>query len=427
MLSTLSLLTSLTLTFAQDDMDVPDGFAALCGGMENIIKWENVPHDWRYDKERREQEGQAYLNECCDSFTDAEKMFPTIPNCCEGNGVTANSGKRMYANKDWWYWYSDWKQVIADGDLTSEALDNDGTTMGICAESQWGGKRLGDLIIYTDDVETVEDRCRKACAFKYTTEEDTRLRCTYFSFSEEEKSCLLFSGCGWDFNTATTWTIPAENGVTYSAANMKTHRVINIYPAGFKPFDLREFNEPPVCIWVPDSGDKKVEVMIETEMNDAAVCIRDGSDLGIGRNAAVGNVETCNDGKLEACFTAASDRDENKDFFFMIYCEGSCEATDIDLWLRIRTSRVGWDYGKTSTQDDIEMWCEMEKGSTSTYVNRKGQTIEMDDYTWPSALLPRKPDKDPFNIQHRYRSGAIGVQTSWVVALVSVAAVFLGM
>merc|ERR1711879_508556 len=101
--------------------------------------------------------------------------------------------------------------------------------------------------------------------------------------------------------------------------------------------------------------------------------IRDGSDLGMGRNSDVGNVETCNEGRLEACFTAAAKKDEQngepqKDFFFMIYCEGSCEASDVDLWLRIRTSRIDWKAGKTDTEDDIEMWCEMEKGSTSEYL-----------------------------------------------------------
>lgn len=413
MLLTLSLLTALALVSAQV-MNAPPGFVDICKGEDNIIKWVNVPHDWAYDPDNAD---------CCEwkDVPEYPMTFPEVPNCCEGDGAAVDQGDRSYAFKDWWYWQSDWRQKIANGDLESElAAGGDGA----CNRAD----KLLDAITFCDpdtdvgcdDSKTVEDKCRQACAFKYSTEDDTRWRCNYFSFSEEDRTCLLFAECGWPF---------IEDGDIdgVSTAGMETHRVINIYPVGFKPFDLREFNEPPVCIWVPNSGDKKVEVMIETEMNDAAVCIRDGSDLGIGRNADVGNVETCNDGKLEACFTAASDRDQNEDFFFMIYCEGSCEATDIDLWLRIRTSRNNWSYGKTTTEDDIEMWCEMEKGTTSTYTNKKGNLIEMNDYSWPSELLPSKPDNNPFNVQKRNPSGVVGVHASLVAVFVSVAAVILGM
>lgn len=390
-------------------MNPPPGFVQICKGEENIIQWIDVPHDWNYEFEKN--------NGCCSPDPKYPGQdIPLRPNCCEGD---RNPKGVMYKNKDWWYWGDDWQQRIANGDLNSEPIGS-----GTCNNNAWA---LGNTITFCDPSDpscpsedangepiTIEDKCRKACAFEYSTEGDIRQRCNYFSFNESTRQCKLYSRCAWPL----------------TANGMQSHRVKNIHPAGFKSFDLREFNEPPVCIWVPGSGDKKVEVMIETEMNDASICIRDGSDMGVGRNADVGNVETCNDGKLEACFTAATvekeseedadDEEVGKDFFFMIYCKGSCEASDIDLWLRIRTSRIDWNAGKTNTGDDIEMWCEMEKGSTSKQIVN-GVEVTREEYTWPSDLLPKKPSKDPYNIKHtNWMSAAPSVSVSLAVVLSAV-------
>jgi len=437
-------------------MKPPPGFVEMCKGAANIIKWENVPHDWSFETYDDEGKKLGDDSDCCE-YSDAGNVFPIIPNCCEGNGVDVeNGGGKRYATKDWWYWDSDWRQRIADGDMKSEGLGNGacrtswralGSPMTFCDPRPVNQGGDGDACPGGTEDTTTEAKCRRACAFKYTTEGAVRERCNYFSYSEADRTCVLFSECGWPLNEATNFNV---NGNIVDASSMATHRVVNIYPAGFKPFDLREFNEPPVCIWVPQSGDKKVEVMIETEMNDASVCIRDGSDLGMGRNGDVGNVETCNEGRLEACFTAASNprceqyelaecdavtgcrQDGAKcqedpseldrpDFFFMIYCEGSCEATDIDLWLRIRTSRIDWNAGKKTTQDDIEMWCEKEKGSTSEYMigDSKTEKITREDYTWPSDLLPENPDTDPFDITHIYRRSSANNLRTTMACIVS--------
>merc|ERR1719326_2631541 len=165
-----------------------------------------------------------------------------------------------------------------------------------------------------------------------------REKCHYFSYDDNGQRCRLYRRCGWPYDKSQNQNEDnidlndedcygqetRSDDCSWTGTVWKTYTLVDIFPAGFRSYSLREFNEPPVCIWVPNSGDKKVEVMIETEMNDASVCIRDGSDMGVGRNADVGNVETCNDGKLEACFTAATNnQNSNKDFFFMIYCKGS--------------------------------------------------------------------------------------------------------
>jgi len=174
----------------------------------------------------------------------------------------------------------------------------------------------------------------------------------------------------------------------------------DIFPAGFRPYTLHEFNEPPVCMRVPNSGDKKVEILIETTVEDAHICIHDASDIGFANND-VGNVDTCGMGLLYACFTAAEAEDTNEDdaneyedFSFYVYCKESCEASDVGLWLRVRTSNQTWEAGKTGVADDLEMWCEMEKG---TVLNDANGT-EHHYFTYPEDLIADEPLVFPFRI-----------------------------
>lgn len=178
------------------------------------------------------------------------------------------------------------------------------------------------------------------------------------------------------------------------------------YPVGFQQFTLAEFNEPPICLHVPNSGDKKVEILIESESADASICIHDASDLGYSNND-VGNVATCGKGQLYSCFTAAEAGEVNEetqetisleDFSFYVYCQESCEASDVNLWIRIRTSNQTWDQGKTGVEDDLEMWCEMEKG---TRLPDPVTGEEMPDkyyFTYPSELIQDDPSRWPFTI-----------------------------
>jgi len=223
----------------------------------------------------------------------------------------------------------------------------------------------------------------------YSTTTYTRDRCQYFDYNPVDQICRLYKNwCG------------LRDAEGYTAYRLK-----DIYPVGFKAFSLREFNEPPTCIHVPNSSDKKVEVMIETASKDSRICIMDGNDMGVGTNNEVGNVKTCDNGQLYACFTAAT-RSTNDDFYFYIFCDGSCEASDVDLWVRIRVSDRAWSSGKTDTQSDIEMWCEMEKGVTTEGKDDNNEIKQQMEFTWPSELLPDYPSQLPFRITHLDKSPA---------------------
>lgn len=207
--------------------------------------------------------------------------------------------------------------------------------------------------------------------------------------------------------TYRNWTsVPEEDWYWESdwATEIAAQRAV--YPVGFQQFTLAEFNEPPICLHVPNSGDKKVEILIESESQDASICIHDASDPGYSNND-VGNVATCGKGQLYSCFTAAEPgavdpEDQStislEDFSFYVYCQESCEASDVNLWIRIRTSVQSWDEGKTGVEDDLEMWCEMEKG---TRLTDPVTGTEMEDayyFTYPSELIQDNPSRFPFDI-----------------------------
>jgi len=195
-----------------------------------------------------------------------------------------------------------------------------------------------------------------------------------------------------------------------------------VYPAGFRNYTLGQFNEPPVCIFVDDSRNKKIEVLIESPMENTNLCITDADYDGISNND-VGNVKNCGTGKIYACFTAAEVQgtdDNPENFGFIVNCEEGCEDMDITLWIRVRLSKQNWDAGKTSTKDDLEHWCEGERGSTFT-INNVEQPGKM-FYTYPSDLVPDEPSVYPFHIQHIFGRNA-GSQTKPNIWLVSVVAV----
>jgi len=195
------------------------------------------------------------------------------------------------------------------------------------------------------------------------------------------------------------WTDVAEDkwywGTDYNEKVARGEK--GVFPAGFRAYTLVEFNEPPVCMMVPDSGDKKVEILIETTVEDAHICIHDASDIGFANND-VGNVDTCAMGLLYACFTAAEAEDNTNnrydDFSFYVYCKESCEASDVGLWMRIRTSTQTWEAGKTGVADDLEMWCEMEKGTTMT----DAEGNQHNYFSYPEDLVSDDPLVFPFRI-----------------------------
>jgi len=388
-------LSGVAVVLAQDP---PQSMIDLCQG--HIISWAEIPHDWN----------QA----------DSSNW--------KGDGTAS----KRYVGKDWWYWKDDWKQKIANGDVDMEPrLEEE------YAHSVTGGKPLigrcgggATLLRSMPAVKTVSE-CRLSCALEYSTKDVVREKCQFFSYEAATEQCMLYSTCAWPFDQSNNQISgdglqerdcygdeARSDSCSWGTSRVwKTYRIVDIYPAGFQSFSLREFNQPPLCIHVPQSSDKKVEVMVETEMNDSRICIMDGRDMGVYTND-VGNVRTCDNGKLYSCFTAATRRKDSdiKDFFFYISCEGSCEASDVDVWIRLRKSERSWDEGKKDWESDIEYWCENERGTTSgekTKPNWKHQ-----DFSYPSELLPFQPREYPYRItKGMNQSSAWGAPTALACSL----------
>jgi len=197
-----------------------------------------------------------------------------------------------------------------------------------------------------------------------------------------------------DWYWGNDWSEFLANGTEKDGSTVSAPPAGGIHPAGFSLYTLAQYQEPPICMFIPGSRNKKVEILMESDLDNANLCITDASYKGVATND-VGNVKVCGSGKIYACFTAASgteDTDEN--FGFYVSCEEGCEDSELDVWIRIRISNADWDTGKTGVADDLEHWCEAERGTN----------IDPDDltspkyYTYPSDLVPENPSEFPFHI-----------------------------
>jgi len=202
-----------------------------------------------------------------------------------------------------------------------------------------------------------------------------------------------------------------------------------VYPAGFQGYTLGWYNNPPICMKVEGSHDKKVEILLESDTENANLCIHDASDTSVDLNE-VGSVSNCGTGKLYACFTAATADDgtsTGEDFGFYVFCNGSgCEQSDLTVRMRIRLSEQSWDDGKTDLTDDLEHWCEYERGTNLEDHSDDNGIVEGDAgygkayYTYPSDLLPDNPTSFPFHITHLgYSSSASVVHPSFWLPLMA--------
>jgi len=203
-----------------------------------------------------------------------------------------------------------------------------------------------------------------------------------------------------------------------------------VYPAGFRDYTLGRYNDPPVCMFVPGSKNKKVEILIESQMENVNLCVTDADYNGMSNNN-VGAVSNCGTGKIYACFTAAQAEAASgqtaQNFGFIVTCDQGCEDMDIDILIRVRLSSQTWDDGKTGVADDLEHWCEGERGKTFTInnVEQEGKLF----YTYPSDLVPDEPSSYPFHIQQIFgmNAGSSTKPHMWLVsslALVGLACLF---
>jgi len=136
-----------------------------------------------------------------------------------------------------------------------------------------------------------------------------------------------------------------------------------VYPAGFAHATLREFNDPPVCVYAPNVGGRVLEIRVEPDEAGSQLCVDDLlADTAEKNNPGV--TQACDDVRLQTCFPDAnSDQEDAGGFAFLISCSESCADGDVDLWFRLRASVNKWTEagdetkGTDQTEVNTEMWC----------------------------------------------------------------------
>lgn len=163
-----------------------------------------------------------------------------------------------------------------------------------------------------------------------------------------------------------------------------------VFPAGFMHAKLREFNDPPVCVFIPSAGGRVIEVRVEPEESGNTVCFNDLYDDTEERNNP-GQITTCDDTRLRTCFSDGdlkkNANDNTPGFPFYINCVEGCEDSDINLWFRARASETSWaDVTNQDAEFNMEMWCMwMDQNDTKwdTYPS---------EIAPPGAVLENPPD-----------------------------------
>jgi len=136
-----------------------------------------------------------------------------------------------------------------------------------------------------------------------------------------------------------------------------------VYPLGYARGKLREFNDPPICVYAPNVGGHILEIKVEPDEIGNTVCVDDLHEDSLERNNP-GVTQACDDTRLRTCIPdGAVDTSEVDGFAFLISCSESCADSDVDLWFRLRASTNKWkdagdaDLGTDRTELNTEMWC----------------------------------------------------------------------
>lgn len=144
-----------------------------------------------------------------------------------------------------------------------------------------------------------------------------------------------------------------------------------IYPGGFQQATLREFNDPNVCVYIPEAGGKLIEIKVESDEYGDRLCIGDVHDEETERNDP-GQNDACGPTQVKTCFGDAYKTDDTPEeakrdgFSFYIFCDQACKegggSGDVPLWVRARNSVRSWDVDPEDQADSAtnnpEMWCE---------------------------------------------------------------------
>lgn len=131
-----------------------------------------------------------------------------------------------------------------------------------------------------------------------------------------------------------------------------------IYPGGFAHGTLKEFNEPPLCVFIPGAAGRVIEIKVEPDEQGDRLCVADLQDDINGRNDP-GQITTCDDVRLNTCFPDGSVNPDKTGFPFYIFCDESCEeGGDVMLWFRARYSAEAWTDNNNDVLTNVEMWCD---------------------------------------------------------------------
>jgi len=183
-----------------------------------------------------------------------------------------------------------------------------------------------------------------------------------------------------------------------------------VYPAGFSHATLREFNDPPVCVYAPNVGGRVLEIRVEPEEAGSQLCVDDLlADTAEKNNPGV--TQACDDVRLQTCFPDAnSDGADAGGFSFVISCSESCADGDVDLWFRLRASVNKWteagdsSKGTDKTEVNTEMWCmwgnqnmvgELPETGTDGEVIESFTGLDGDFSRWDVYPSDLEPETDP--------------------------------
>jgi len=183
-----------------------------------------------------------------------------------------------------------------------------------------------------------------------------------------------------------------------------------VFPAGYARAKLREFNDPPICVYAPNTAGRVIEVKVEPDETGNNICVDDLHEDSLERNNP-GVTQACDTRRLRTCFPDASMESTEVDGFgFLISCSESCADGDVDLWFRVRSSVQKWTeaglegQGTDRTEINTEMWCMWgvqdmrSKDSYGNYQFDLKDTMGLEDSqvdgnfarwdVWPSDLAP---------------------------------------
>ena len=156
----------------------------------------------------------------------------------------------------------------------------------------------------------------------------------------------------------------------------------SINPNGFRSALIRGENEAVFCLDIPDSADRMVQVLIETNSPSGQICVADKDFNPLLDTATTPAV--CETRQISHCFAAPT----SSDLSLMMYLPTGIES-DLGFQYKIRVSSKRNSIDSTnSAVNNIEMWCGMISGSEeNTFPSQLGGGAGVSEL----AEIPREP------------------------------------